>query len=92
MCVAIAGGVKKMECEYIRLTRKHGVKCKLFNQKVPEFNKRIENVDAVILFTGTVSHKMARSCCQVCKKNSIVLKRVHSSSINQLEKVLSEIV
>lgn len=91
MCVAIAGGIKGIESRYLSLAEKHGMKCKLFNQKVPDLDKKIENVGAVILFTNTVSHKMARVCCETCRRRGICLKRIHSSSLNQLERALLEI-
>jgi hydrogenase maturation factor len=91
MCFAIAGGVKSIEKSYLALMKKHGIKGKVFNQEVPDFGKRIENVDAVILFTGTVSHRMACTCRKVCKKKGICIKQLHCSSLNQLEKALIEL-
>ncbi|TDT71582.1 uncharacterized protein DUF2325 [Hypnocyclicus thermotrophus] len=91
MCIVIAGGIKGIEREYKNISKKYGFKCKIFNENVPNFNKKIKNVDAVVMFTGTVSHKISKKCCAVCKKNDICLKRMHSSSINQLELALQEI-
>jgi hypothetical protein len=91
MYIAIAGGVKGIEREYKNISKKYGFKCKIFNKNVPDFDKKIKNVDAVVMFTGTVSHKISKKCCALCKKNDICLKRMHSSSINQLEIALKEI-
>lgn len=91
MTIAIIGGVKGMEREYKDVIEKYGCKYKIFNQKVPDFDKKIKNVDGVILFTGTVSHKMAVDCCKLCKKNGVCLYRQHSSSINKLEEALEGI-
>lgn len=91
MCVAIAGGVKSIERNYLSLLKRQGVKGKAFNREVPDLRKRIEQVDAVILFTGTVSHKLAKACTSVCRKKGITIKRLHSSSMNQLEKAVIEL-
>lgn len=91
MCVAIAGGIKGIESRYQDLAHKHGITCKLYNQNVPDFDKKIGNVEALILLTDTVSHKMARVCLQTCKRRGIRLKRIHSSSLSQLEKALQEV-
>jgi hypothetical protein len=55
MCFAIAGGVKNSEDSYLSLMEKYGIKGKIFNREVPDFGKRIANVDAVI-------HGMACTC------------------------------
>ena len=91
MCFAIAGGVKSIEDSYLSLMKKYGIKGKIFNREVPDFGKRIANVDAVILFTGTVSHGMACTCRKICKKRGICIKQLHCSSLTQLEKALIEL-
>ncbi len=91
MCIAIAGGVKGSERNYKELIKKYGFKSKVFNTKVNNFNKKIQNSDAIIVFTKTVSHKMSLECNKICKKKNICLKHVHSSSLSQLEKTLAEI-
>lgn len=92
MCIAVVGGVKGIERNYKESIEKHGIKCKMFNQKSPDFDKKIKNVDAVIIFTNTVSHKMSIECSKICKKNNIILKQPHSSSICKLEEALNEIL
>jgi len=91
LCIALAGGVKSIEKKYINLIKDHGFKVKSFNKVVPDMRKKIEQVDAVVIFTGTVSHKMSKLCREVCKKKNIHLEYVHSSSMSQLEKVVLEI-
>lgn len=91
MCIAIAGGIKGLERNYVDITNQHGFKCKVFNRNVPDLSKKIMSVDAVILFTDTVSHKVALQCNRICKKCDIKIRRVHSSSITQLEKTVLEL-
>ena len=91
MNIAIAGGMKKLEKNYRSIGKKYGIKCKTYNTETPNFSKCIKNVDAVILCTNTVSHNMAKICCKVCKKYDVCLKRVHSSSVSQLDKAMAGI-
>jgi len=91
MCIAVIGGVKGMEREYKEILEKKGCKYKIYNQKVPDFNKKIKNVDGVVIFTGTVSHKLALNCASICRKNGICIARPHSSSINKLEESIENI-
>jgi effector-binding domain-containing protein len=91
MCIAIIGGVKGMEREYKEILEKNGCKYKIFNQKMPDFDKKIKNVDGVIIFTNTVSHKLTTNCVALCRKKGILMARTHSSSINKLEKSIETI-
>ncbi|BBE31429.1 hypothetical protein OSSY52_15700 [Tepiditoga spiralis] len=92
MCVAIIGGIKGIENKYKTLLKKHGIKkYKIFNTMVPDFQKKIKNVDALILFTNTVSHKLSTVSSKICKKNNICIKRTHSSSLNKLDEKIKEI-
>ena len=77
--LAIIGGVKGIEREYLEVAKEFNCKCKLFNIKCPQFDKKIQNVDCCILFTDTVSHK------------GIKLIKAHSSSINSLKQSLENL-
>jgi hypothetical protein len=63
----------------------------LFNQNCPNFTKKIQNVDACILMTKTCSHKMAKECYKLCRKNDITLIKANASGINCLKESLEEI-
>ncbi len=89
--IIIAGGVKSLERQYKELSRQYGAKCKLFNRYVPDLAKRIRSANAVIVFTNEVSHKMSSNCSRICKKYSICIKRLSSSSMSKLEQALNEI-
>ena len=89
--VAIIGGVKGIEREYLDIAKDCNFNCKLFNQKCPQFDKKIKNVDACILFTNTVSHKLSLESCKICKKHGIKMIKVHSSGITGLRQTLEEL-
>lgn len=89
--VAIVGGVKGIEREYKDVAKVCNCKCKLFNQKCPQFDKKIKSVDACILFTNTVSHKLSKESCKICKKYGIKVVKMHSSGITGLKQTLEEL-
>lgn len=89
--IAIVGGVKGIEREYKDIAKTCNCKCKLFNQKCPQFGKKIKSVDACILFTNTVSHKLSRESCKICKKHGIKVIKIHSSGITGLKQRLKEL-
>lgn len=90
--LAIIGGIKGIEREYIETAKEFNCKCKLFNIKCPQFEKKIQNVDCCILFTDTVSHKLSLESCRICKKKGIKLIKTHSSSITSLKQNLESLI
>lgn len=90
--VAIVGGVKGIEREYKEVAKEFNCRCKLFNKKCPQFDKKIKNVDACILFTNTVSHKLSTESCKICKKNGIKIIKIHSSGITGLKETFKDLV
>ena len=91
MTVAVVGGVKSLEYNYKMILKQNSNRFKLFNKMTPDFDKRIKNVDSVIMFTSTISHKMATNCRKLCRRKNILLVACHSSSINGLKVALKEI-
>ncbi|MGL4533491.1 MAG: DUF2325 domain-containing protein [Fusobacteriaceae bacterium] len=79
--IAIVGGVKKCEKEYKKIMDEVNHKCKIFNTMCPNFKKKIENCQCCIVFVNTVSHKMVKSCNEICKKNNI--KMLHLTNNGQ---------
>ncbi len=90
MCIALVGGIKGIERDYKDMAKQYNVKYKIFNQNVPKLCKKIENVDLIVLCTGTVSHSMARACNKVCKKRDIKIERVVYASLSGLEKIIKK--
>ncbi len=52
--------------------------------------KKIGNPDVVIVFTGTVAHKMVNAAAEQAQKTGAVIKHCHSSSICALNDALCE--
>lgn len=88
--VAIVGGVKKCEKEYKKILEDKNLKCKIFNTMCPNFKKKIENCECCIVFVNTVSHKMVKSCNEVCKKNNIKLFHLTSNGKDSLKERVQE--
>ena len=56
-----------------------------------KYNKKIGgNPDVVIVFTGTVAHKMVNVAAEQAQKTGAVIKHCHSSSICALNDALCE--
>ena len=90
MSVVIIGGNDRMHSQYKSVCKAHNCKVKVFTQMPGKFKNQIGLPDLLILFTNTVSHKMASSAIQEASKNNILVARCHSSSSSALKKILAE--
>lgn len=88
MSVVIVGGNECMVCRYQEICKKNGYKAKVFPKENGAMKKKIGCPDLMILFTGTVSHKMMISATQEAKKNDVPILHVHSSSASALQQAL----
>lgn len=87
MSVVIVGGNERMIRRYKELCQQYHCNSKV----VIEMNGGLRDIgspDLVILFTGTVSHKMVN--CALCgiRGQNIPVARCHSSSISALRNIL----
>ena len=58
MSIVIVGGHDRMHCRYKEICKKYGCKCKVFTQCPGDFKNKIGSPNIMVLFTGTVAHKM----------------------------------
>ena len=88
--VAIIGGLKRGEREYLDILKKYNLKGKVFNTHCPDFCKKIKNCELCIIFTNLVSHNLLNSCTKVCKNKDIQLIFLKNNSISKLEENLDK--
>ncbi len=90
MSVVIVGGNDCMVCQYKNLCKKFGYRAKVFTQMSSTMKDQIGSPDLLVLFTGTVSHKMVHCVLSQCKNQNLQIARCHSSSLSALRGVLEE--
>ncbi len=90
MSIVIIGGNECMEREYKDLCKAYQCDAKVFTKMRGSFKNKIGYPELLILFTNTMSHKMAR--CALCetKGQGTVIARSHKSSMSALKNILSE--
>ena len=87
MSVDIVGGNECMASRYCQLCREYSCKAKCY----PKFTRGVQDLgapDLLVLFTGTMSHKMLRSVLSTTKGQNIPIARCQSSSMAALRRVL----
>lgn len=90
MSVVIIGGHDRMHCRYKEICKKHGCKCKVFTQFPANFRNQIGSPDMMVVFTGTVAHKMVAVASQQAEKTGTFVKHCNSSSACALNEALTE--
>lgn len=90
MSVVIVGGNDRMYSQYKSVCKGHNCKVKVFTQMPGNFKNQIGSPDLLILFTNTVSRKMASCAIQEASKNNVMVERCHSSSSSALKKILAQ--
>jgi hypothetical protein len=90
MSVVIVGGNERMEGQYSDICRNYGCTAKIFTKENGSLRKKIGSPDLLILFTGTVSHKMVISAAQEAKRIHVPIVRIHTSSAAALTQVLAD--
>lgn len=87
MSIVMIGGNKCMERRYLETCKKYGCKAKVFNQMKGEMRKKMGTPDLVIVFTNSVSHKMAICAMAEAKRCQASIEHCHDS-MNALQGVL----
>ncbi len=90
MCVVIVGGHDRMHRQYKEICKNYGCKCKVFTQYAAKMASQIGSPDLLVLFTGTVSHKMVAVALDQAKRSETTVERYHSASATALEEVLKK--
>lgn len=88
MSIVIVGGHDRMVRQYMDICKCFKCKAKVFTQMPADFKNKIGRADLMVLFTNTVSHKMASGAVQEAKKNNIPMVHCHSSSSCALKRIL----
>ena len=89
MSVVIIGGHDRMVRQYQDICKSYRCKAKVFTQMSGDLKKQIGRPDLCVLFTNTVSHKMAKCAVEEAKRNNTPVVRGHTSSKAALEEILA---
>lgn len=89
MSIVIVGGNECMTRQYKDLCSEYNCKAKVYPKTLNGLGN-IGTPDLLVLFTGTVSHKMVRRALNEAKGRDVRIARSHTSSIAALKNILEE--
>jgi hypothetical protein len=89
MCVALIGGMDRLEQQYINIARQLGINLRVFSKYKHSLQSKIKNVDGVVIFTNKVAHKTRKEAVRIAKINKIPFIMHHSCGICSLRECLT---
>lgn len=90
MNIVIVGGNDCMHCQYKQICKEYGCKCKVFTQCPANFQNQIGSPEMIVVFTGTVAHKMLKCACKQAEKTGTPIRYAHSSGAVALREALTQ--
>lgn len=88
MKVTLIGGMDRLEPHYRREARDAGHELKIFFQYETGMEAKIGSTDAVVLFTGKVSHNARNHALEAARNLGIPVIQSHSSGVSSLRDCL----
>lgn len=77
-----------MVCQYKKICKHFQCKAKVFTQMTGSLKNQIGSPDLIVVFTNTVSHKMAKCALTEAERSNAEIIRCHTSSSNALMEIL----
>jgi hypothetical protein len=87
--VVVVGGIMALQPQYRRVLEEHDLDPRIFNRDTAGIWGRLKGADAIILFSGTISHKMAIKARKTALSFGIPLITVRRSSVSALKRSIS---
>ncbi|MRR57620.1 MAG: DUF2325 domain-containing protein [Deltaproteobacteria bacterium] len=88
MCIALFGGMDRLERQYLEEAARFGVDLRVFSRSEARISSKIRNVDAMVIFTNKVSHQVKKQAVNMAKANDIPVFMHHSCGICTLRECL----
>lgn len=89
MCIAVIGGMDRLEKYYRDEAVRAGVELQVFNRSEVNMGAKIRNVDAVVIFTNKVSHRAKKEAMNAARCNNIPVFMHHSCGVCTLRECLN---
>lgn len=89
MCIAVIGGMDRLERHYVNEAEKFGIKLKVFNTSAAGIASKVKTVDALVIFTNKVSHRARKEVVNMARSRNIPVFQYHSCGVCTLRDCLS---
>jgi hypothetical protein len=90
--VSLIGGMDRLRRRYIDAAEKSGINLRVFSQAEVNLDAKIQNSDAVVIFTNKISHEAKKAALQVAKSRKIPVLMSHSCGVCSLRECIDCLV
>ena len=91
MCVALVGGMDRLNRDYRRVALAYGIKLQHFKRDCPRLEARLGKADAIIIFTNMISHGAKKKALSKGRAAGIPVLMCHSCGLASLKRCLDGI-
>lgn len=89
MCVALIGGMDRLERHYTEEAERAGVGLRVFSRSEVNIVAKLKHMDAMLIFTNKVSHRMKTEAMKAAKAQGIPVYMQHSCGVCTLRECLN---
>lgn len=91
MSIALIGGMDRLSPHYAAEARKRNVELRIFPKASVGLSSKVGHLDAIILFTDKMSHRVRREVVQAARTKEIPVLFSHSCGVCSLRQCLEEL-
>ena len=81
MCIALIGGIDRLEKHYHEEAKRAGYSLQVFSQSQNNIAAKLKKADAIVIFTNMVSHRVKAEAMQVAKAHDIPVFMNHACGV-----------
>lgn len=89
MCIALIGGMDRLEKHYLDEAIRAGIELQVFTKAENNIGAKLKKVDAVVIFTNMVSHRAKKEAMNAARFNNIPVFMHHSCGVCTLRECLN---
>jgi len=90
--VALIGGIDRLRNHYIELAGKSGISLQFFSRDEVNIGLKIRDIDALVIFTGMISHQARKKVMHVARSRNIPVLMSHSCGVCSLKQCIDCLV
>lgn len=89
MRIALVGGIDRLQTHYRQEAAKLGVELRIFNRSETDLQAKLGHSEAVVLFTGKVSHRARLQVMDAAHSRNIPVLQCHNCGVCALRNCLA---
>ncbi|KAF0218599.1 MAG: hypothetical protein FD174_2692 [Geobacteraceae bacterium] len=89
MSIALIGGMDRLERHYLVEAERVGIDLRVFNRSEVNIDSKIKHVDAIVIFTNKVSHRVKKEAMNAARANDIPVFMHHACGVCTLRDCLN---